>query len=82
MSYYVGAVNPADLIGTSTLSTSASRSDDGHVRHGQSAVPAHYAITAVYGGDTNFDGSTGTLTQTVNPATRRPRRARSRPPAP
>ena len=42
---------------------------------------ASHTIEAVYSGDTDFAGSTGTLTQTVNPGNTSPAPARSRPPA-
>ena len=68
VSYYVGAVNPADEIGTGTLSTGASGLTT--ATFSTHSLPAGtYAITAVYGGDTNYPGSTSNvISQTVTPA--------------
>ena len=53
MSYYVGTVNPADEIGTGTLSTNSNGVTT--ATFSTHSLPAGtYAITAVYGGDTNY----------------------------
>ena len=68
VSYYVGAVNPSDLIGTGTLSTNSNGMTT--ATFSTHSLPAGtYAITAVYGGDANYPGSTSNVvSQTVNPA--------------
>ncbi len=68
VTFYVGAVNPADEIGTGTLSTSPSGVTT--ATFSTHSLPAGtYAITAVYGGDTNYPQSTSNVvSQVVNPA--------------
>ncbi len=66
--YYVGAVNPADEIGSGTLSTNSNGVTT--ATFSPHSLPAGtYAITAVYGGDTNYPQSTSNVvSQTVTPA--------------
>ncbi|MGO9469265.1 MAG: beta strand repeat-containing protein, partial [Isosphaeraceae bacterium] len=68
VSYYVGAVNPADEIGTGTLSTNSNGVTT--ATFSTHSLPAGtFAITAVYGGDTNYPESTSNVvSQTVTPA--------------
>jgi hypothetical protein len=68
VSYYVGAVNPADLIGTGTLSTNVNGVTTATFGT-NSLLPGTYTITAVYGGDTIYAGSTSNVvSQTVYPS--------------
>ncbi|MGA2620989.1 MAG: Ig-like domain repeat protein [Thermoguttaceae bacterium] len=61
--FYDGDVSPADLLDTETLSWGTATS----VPTFSLTVGSH-TITAVYSGDANYAGSTGTTPQMVNPA--------------
>ena len=64
MTFYVGPVNPADQIGTGTLSSSSGVMT---ATLSTSSLPVGTdTITATYSGDGNFLTSTGTLTITIN----------------
>ena len=64
VTFYVGPVNPADQIGTGTLSSSSGVMT---ATLSTSSLPVGTdTITATYSGDGNFLTSTGTLTITIN----------------
>ena len=68
VTFYSGAVNPADELGQGTLSFS-SGADLATLTINLSATSSPYAITAVYGGDSvNLSSTSNILEQTVNPA--------------
>ena len=64
VTFYLGPVNPADKIGSSSLSSSGGVMT---ATLGTSRLPVGTdTITATYGGDSDFLTSTGTLTITIN----------------
>ena len=67
VTFFDGAVNPSDQIGTGTLSTSSSGVTT--ATFSTASLPAGtYAITAVYGGDTDDEGSTSSVvSQSITP---------------
>ena len=69
VTFYAGAVNPADQIGTGTLRV-VDGQDEATVRTSTLTVSGSpYAITAVYGGDEDDQGSTSNaVSQTITPA--------------
>ena len=68
VTFYDGAVNPSDEIGTGTLSTSSSGVTTATFTTHTLSVGTD-TITAVYGGDTNDQGSTSSVfSQSITPA--------------
>ena len=69
MVFYAGPVNSSDQIGSGTLSAANGKYQATFSTHGLTVNGSPYAITAVYGGDTNDQGSTSSaLAQTITPA--------------
>ena len=72
VTFYAGAISPADQIGTGTLSLSVVDGQD-EATFSTSTLTVSgspYAITAVYGGDDDDQGSTSNpVSQTITPAT-------------
>ena len=68
VSFYFGAVNPADLVGTANLFV-AGGVDEAILNVSGLPASSGYSVTAVYNGDTSNEGSTSnTVTQVVTPA--------------
>ena len=68
VSFYFGAVNPADLVGTANLFV-AGGVDEAILNVSGLPASTGYSVTAVYNGDTSNEGSTSnTVTQVVTPA--------------
>ncbi len=69
VTFYAGAVNPADQIGIGTLSVVDGQEEATFSTSTLTVSGSPYAITAVYGGDANNQGSTSNaISQTVNKA--------------
>ena len=68
VTFYAGAVNPADQIGTGTLSVVDGQDEATFSTSTLTVSGSPHTITAVYGGDANFLSGSSATTQTVNPA--------------
>ncbi len=69
VTFYAGPINSADEIGVGTLSGVATMDQASVSTSSLSVAGGPYAIEAVYGGDTNNQGSNSNLvTQTITPA--------------